>query len=262
MLDFDPRRDGFSFSNSFRWTDADLGHLAKRLRPLAGAVLGTAGALGGRLARGRGTGVAGALAGGAMGSVGLGDGLVFTIAKQWRTFGLCGGMSLAAIERWPGRTRVPTSALEKDAIRPLLRRRQAETLRRSLPRFVAAWARARLDGTAHPPLGHSLVREVESAAAQIESGRPAVLGVVGDSPDPFANHQVVAFGVERLASGGARFTIYDPNAPGQTRHVTARPLASDPSKTDVTTDIPTGPRARGCHLSTRRNWLASVLHVM
>lgn len=262
VLDFDPSRDGFSFANSFRWTDADLSHLAKRLRPLAAVALGAAGALGGRLAGGRGTATAGALAGGALGGGGLGDGLVVTVAKQWRTFGLCGGMALASVERWPARGRIATAELERDAIRPLLRRRQAETLRRSLPRFVTAWARARLDGTEHPRLGRSLVREVESAAMQIESGRPAILGLVGDAPDPFANHQVVAYGVERLASGGAVFTVYDPNAPGLSRRVTAQPLAEDPARTDVSTDIPTGPRARGVHLSTRRHWLATVLHVM
>ncbi|MEL6615452.1 MAG: hypothetical protein AAFQ43_06930, partial [Bacteroidota bacterium] len=222
MLDFDPARDGFSFANSFRWTDADLDHLAARLRPLAAVTFGAAGGLMGRFARGRGSASAGAVAGGAAGGLGLGDGLVVAIATRWRTFGLCGGMSLAAIERWPARGRVPTSALERDAMRPLFRRRQAETLRRSLPRFGLAWARARLDGTAHPPLGRSLVAAVESAAAQVESGRPAILGLVGDSPDPFANHQVVAFGVERHDSGGATFAVYDPNAPSQTRHIRAR----------------------------------------
>ena len=104
---------------------------------------------------------------------------------------------------------------------------------------------------------------MERAASQIESGRPVVLGVVGDAPDPFSNHQVVAFGVERgEAAGEATFHVYDPNAPGQTRRVRTALLASDPSRTAVTTDIPTGPRLHGCHISSRRGWLATVIVVM
>ena len=261
FLPFDPRRDGFSFANSFAWTDDDLSHLSARLRPLAAGLFGTVGALVGS-ARGRRAALAGGVAAGGAGVAGIGDGVVRTVATRWRTFGLCGGMALAAVERWNSGGQVPTWDLEKDAMRPLLRRRQAETLRRSLPRFAALWTRAKLDGTRHPPLGASLAREVESAARQIESGRLAILGVIGDSPDPFSNHQVVAFGVQRLASGGATFSVYDPNAPGATRLVHARPLAGDLSRTNVTTDIPTGPRARGCHISTRPGWLATVIHVM
>ena len=280
VLDFDPSRDGFAFANSFTWTPADLDELARRLRPLAGAALGGLGALAGGAARGPRAAALGGAAGAAAGALGGLDGAVRAVAQRWRSFGLCGGMALAAVERWAPEARglvarrTPTASLEKDAVRALVRRRQAETLRGSLLRFGALWARARLDGTAHPPLGHQLARDVERVARQIEGGRPALLGLVGDAPDPFTNHQVVAFGVERLApeasgggalgggTGGALFHVYDPNAPGQTRHVRARPLAADPRRTDVWTDLPTGPRARGCHLSTRPNWLATVLHVM
>ena len=269
VLPFDPARDGFAFANSFTWTDDDLAELARRLRPLAGAALGGLGAAAGALARGPRAAAAAGAAGAVLGATGAADGLVRAVARRWRTFGLCGGMALAAVERWapspeaPGllARRTPTARLEKDAVRPLLRRRQAETLRRSLWRFGTLWLRARLDGTAHPPLGLQLRAEVEGAARQIEAGRPALLGLVGDAPDPFTNHQVVAFGVERDASG-ATFLVYDPNAPGQTRHVRARTLTGDPTRTDVWTDIPTGPRARGVHLSTRPNWLATVIHVM
>ncbi|WP_143536800.1 hypothetical protein [Rubricoccus marinus] len=262
VLDFDPARDGFSFTNSFVWTDADLGELARRLRPLSALALAASGAVGGRLLGRRASGV-GAVAGGAAGAAGGGDVLVRGIAQRWRSFGLCGGMALAAAERWHARGSVPTASLTKDAMRSLLRRRQAETLRASLPRFVAAWARARLDGSAHPPLAEAMAREVEHAARKIESGRLVVLGLVGDAPDPTRNHQVVAFGVERgEASGEATFHVYDPNAPGQTRFIRTARLGSDPSRTDISTDIPTGPTARGFRISTRPNWLATILVVM
>lgn len=259
VLPFDPRRDGFSFTNSFEWTDADLDELARRLRPLTVSAFAALGGLAGRL---NGRGVAGAASGGGLAAIG-GGALVRRIARQWRTFGLCGGMSLAAVERWEAASPVPTWQLEKGAMRPLLRRRQAETLRHSLGQFVRQWAVARWDGTEAPPLGDGLAEAVERAARQIESGRPVILGLVGDSPDPFANHQVVAFGVERGAGPAeATFLVYDPNAPGVTRHVHTALAPHDARRTAVRTDIPTGPRASGCHLSTRPGWLASVLMVM
>lgn len=263
LLAFDPARDGFSFANSFTWTDADLDHLARRLRPASAAALALLGGGAGALA-GRKPGATGAVAGGALGGLGLGDALVRRVAQNWKTFGLCGGMSLAAVERWEAKSPTPTSALERDAMRPLLRRRQAETLRRSLPRFLAEWAIARWDRTEHPPLGARLVREVALARRRIEAGHPVILGLVGDSPDPFANHQVVAFGVEPgHGPAEATFFVYDPNAPGVTRHVRTGLASGDPRRTAIWTDLPTGPRASGhCHLSTRPNWLASVFVVM
>ncbi len=262
VLAFDPARDGFSFTNSFAWTEDDLDHLSRRLRPLSALALAGAGAAGGRLA-GRKASGAGAIVGGGVGAAGLGDGIVRGIAQRWRSFGLCGGMALAAVERWPARGRVATASLAKEPLRSLLRRRQAETLRVSLGRFMALWTRARLDGSAHPPLAKAMAASVEHAARVIEGGRPVVLGLVGDAPDPTRNHQVVAFGVERgAASGEATFHVYDPNAPGLTRFIHTARLASDPRRTDVSTDIPTGPTARGFRISTRPGWLATILVVM
>ena len=259
VLPFDPSRDGFSFSNSFAWTDADLDELTRRLRPLTVGALAGLGGLAGRLRGATGAGAAGGAGVGALG----GGALVRRIAQNWKTFGLCGGMSLAAVERWTAGSPVPTWSLEKSAMRPLLRRRQAETLRHSLVRFVRQWAVARWDGTASPPLGRELAEAVDRATAQIEGGRPVLLGLIGDAPDPFANHQVVAFGVERgPGPAEATFFVYDPNAPGVTRHVRTALAPGDPRRTHVRTDLPTGPRAHGCHLSTRPGWLASVLVVM
>jgi hypothetical protein len=100
---------------------------------------------------------------------------------------------------------------------------------------------------------------VETARRAIDTGRPVILGLIGDAPDPFEMHQVVAFGYKEMpgsefqqeAESGAhsnamRFDVYDPNAPGQRRHVTA---AVTGTRTNITTDLPTGPRKRGYHLS-------------
>ena len=265
VLAFDPAVDGFSFANSFRWRESDIDVLADGLRPLTLGVLGLAGFGAGRAAGGGRGGALGAAAGVGLGALGLGPALVRAVATRWRSFGLCGGMALTAAERWPNRGGTRTCELGREPLRPLLWRRQRETLRRSLPRFLASWLAARADGSAHPPLGERLTGEVQRAVAQIEAGRPVVLGLVGDAPDPFSNHQVVAFGVAHgPGPADATFLVYDPNAPAATRHVRTALLASDPSRTDVTTDLPTGPRAAGhrCHISTRQGRLATILTVV
>ena len=259
-LDFDPARDGFAFRNRFEWTDADLSVLDRRLRPLASAAVGAAAAIGGAAAGPVGA-AAGAVAGAAVGATGLGGALVRAVARQWGSFGLCGGMALAAIERWPQAGRVPTSALQADALRPLLRRRQEATLRAALPRFAAEWARARRWGPAEAPLAASLARELDRIEATLRGGRPALVGLVGDAPDPFANHQVVVFGMDRTGPVSASLDVYDPNGPGQTRWIRTASGARA-GTTSVATSLPTGRRPDGSvHISTRAHGLTHLFEI-
>jgi len=245
-LSFDPVTDGFSFVNRFAWTHDDLVQLSGELR-LAVAAAGAsvtgaaAGAAGGRRAV-----LPGALVGGALGAT-LGAALVVGLARRWPEFGLCGGMASAAIERWGNTDGRPTAELDRDEVRDLLRRRQGATIRSAGARFVGYWLGARLLGgdSISPPFGAALAREAERAKRMIDAGRPVVLGLVGNAPDPFEMHQVVAFGY-RDQGGETRFDVYDPNAPGAVRHVTT---ATDHGRTRVTTDLPTGPGRRGFHLS-------------
>ncbi len=254
-LDFDPQRDGFSFGNRYTWTDGDLAILSKRLRPLSAVPVALAAAAGGR-ATGRTAGAAAALAAGAgLGTAGAGDGIVQAVARRWPTFGLCGGMALAAIERWPARD-LPTSDLKADPLRALLRKRQERTLRASLPRFAFWWLRARAsrgpDGWAEP-----LQAELDRVRESLASGRPALVGLVGDAPDPFALHQVVAFGIERSGPLDAVLQVYDPNAPGQTRTITTAP-GGRPGHSAISTTIPTGLHGGRAHISTRPHHLAHL----
>ncbi len=259
-LDFEPSRDGFSFPNSFRWTPGDLDVLAGALRPISGLPIVASAALGGRVGgRTKGALVAGA-AGLGLARAGAGDGIVQAVARRWPTFGLCGGMALAAIERWPQRGRVATADLPAGPMRALLRRRQEATLRTSLGTFARYWARVRFvpSNTPHAPFADDLRRELDAVERTLGAGRPVLLGLVGDSPDPFANHQVVAFGIERRGPLAATIEVYDPNAPGQTRHVTTAP-APTPGRTAISTDLPTGRSASGrCHISTRPGHLSHV----
>lgn len=253
-LDFDPRRDGFSFGNRYTWTPDDLDLLTRRLRPLSSVPVALGAALGGLVSSTRG-GLAGLALGAGLGKVGAGDGVVKAIAQRWPTFGLCGGMALAAIERWPARD-VPTSDLAPTPLRPLLRKRQERTLRASLPRFAGWWLRARAssgpDGWAGP-----LEHELDQIERTLLAGRPALVGLVGDAPDPFALHQVVAFGLDRRGPVDATISIYDPNAPGQTRTITT--AASDRAGgSAISTTIPTGIHKGRAHISTRPHHLAHL----
>ncbi|MEM1042509.1 MAG: hypothetical protein AAGI91_07750 [Bacteroidota bacterium] len=254
-LDFDPARDGFAFANSFRWTEADLDFLDRMVRPLSTAGAALLPAAGAALTGGtRGFAAGGALGLG-LGRAGLGTGLVRAAARQWASFGLCGGMALAAAERWPHRGGLPTAELKQEHVRPLLWRRQARTLRASGPAFARHWLAARLG---RPTPSADLRREWDGIRRQIDAGRPVVLGLAGDAPDPFSQHQVLAFG---YAGGSDQDTlfVYDPNAPGKERTIA---IALSGAETSLTTDLPVGPTARGgYHVSTRPGRLSMVFRV-
>ncbi len=255
-LDFEPSRDGFSFPNRYTWTDDDLGVLASRLRAVTAVPVALGAGLGGAVSGPVG-GLAGLAVGAVLGRAGLGDGVVRTVAQRWSTFGLCGGMALAAIERWPQSDgAVATADLRPGPLRALLRRRQERTLRASLPRFAGWWLRA-LASRNPDGWADALGQELDRVEARLGAGRPVLLGLVGDAPDPFALHQVVAFGIERRGPLAATLSVYDPNAPGQTRTVTTAPTS--PGRAAIATTLPTGRAPTGrVHISTRPHHLAHV----
>ena len=260
-LDFDPARDGFSFPNRYTWTDDDLRTLASRLRAASAVPVALGAGLGGAVSGPVG-GLAGLAVGAALGRAGLGDGLVRAVARRWSTFGLCGGMALAAVERWPrGEGAAPTADLRPGPLRALLRRRQERTLRASLPRFAGWWLRA-LASRDPDGWADAVASELDRLEARLASGRPALLGLVGDAPDPFALHQVVAFGIERRGRLDATIDVYDPNAPGATRAITTAPGAS-PGRAAISTTLPTGRSATTgrAHISTRPGHLAHLFAI-
>lgn len=254
-LDFDPARDGFSFANAFRWTETDLASLSRMLRPLSGAVAAVLPAAGGALTGGWRGLAGGAALGAGLAWAGLGVGLVRAGGQRWPSFGLCGGMALAAAERWPHRAGLPTADLRPEPMRALLWRRQAHTLRASGASFLRYWVTARL-GRAR--FGEALLEEWAYIRQQIDAGRPVVLGLVGDAPDPFAQHQVLAFGYAGDDDRGTLY-VYDPNSPGEEKSI-AFTVADGHAR--ITTDLPTGPtRAGGYHISTRPGGLDMVFAV-
>ena len=259
VLDFEPTRDGFGFVNAFAWTEEDLVYLNEELQPFMRSLTLALPALAGGVSGGRRGLVAGALGGAAALALRLPDAAIRGVARHWASFGLCGGMALAAAERWPVRLGRPTAELQREHIRALLRRRQARTIRASGRTFVRYWLAA-LAGPAYAlPFGDALERELATLRTRIDSGRPVVLGLVGDTPDPFAMHQVVAFGYETQGDGTTRLFVYDPNSPGRTRHIEAR---VDEGRVHLRTDLTTGPRRRGgYHISREQGRLSMVFVV-
>lgn len=253
-LDFDPARDGFSFPNSFHWTEADLSFLDRMTRPLSTAGAALLPAAGAAFAGGARGLAAGGTLGLALGRAGLGAGLVRAATRRWASFGLCGGMALAAAERWPRQVGLPTAELRQANVRLLLWRRQARTLRASGATFVRYWLATRLRRN---DFGEALRREWIGIREQIDAGRPVVLGLVGDAPDPFSQHQVLAYGYAGADDRGTVF-VYDPNRPGEEKTIAFTWAGSDAR---ITTDLPTGPTANGYHISTRTGHLDMVFRV-
>ena len=259
VLNFDPARDGFGFVNTFAWTEEDLVYLNEELRPLMRSLTLGLPAVAGAASGGRRGLMAGALGGAAALALRLPDAAIRGMARRWASFGLCGGMALAAAERWPARLGRPTAELQREHIRALLRRRQAMTIRASGLTFIRYWLVA-LAGPAYAlPFGDALERELATLRAHIDSERPVVLGLVGDTPDPFALHQVVVFGYEATADGNTRLFVYDPNSPGRTRHIEAQ---VDAGRVRLRTDLTTGPRRRGGYHISREQGRLSIIFVV
>ena len=158
--------------------------------------------------------------------------------------GLCGGMCFAAADRFLRGDTPPAGATPPPAGTPLfdeIAHRQLDSLELGLTplRFWLAAARRR----AGRWTVSEQVREWRAIRADIDGGRPAMLGLVRSAAvNPLeltTNHQVVGYAYE---AGAARATIwiYDPNHPGRD-DVTDR--AADRGRLDRT---PTPRATRRC----------------
>ncbi|MDX1530891.1 MAG: hypothetical protein R3362_05135, partial [Rhodothermales bacterium] len=134
---------------------------------------------------------------------------------------------------------------------------QERTLRASIPRFLRYWVPVRLLPPYVPaaPFAAPFLREWARIRARIDAGRPAVLGLVGDAPDPFGQHQALAFGYARRPGGG-EMTVYDPNGPGRTHTIS---FTIEGRRLHLRTDLRTGRRKDGrAHISTLPGHLSMV----
>lgn len=155
-------------------------------------------------------------------------------AGFWGTFGLCGGMSWAALDHFVAGTTVPTHSTipgQGTELFSRLVRRQADSLGQTeLLRRVVTWQvlpdsgqwwRFWLDN-AGKLVEH---REWPQLRASLDDGRPESLclirsrGVGGIAK----NHQVVATGYEITPNGRVDIDLYDPNHPGMSPKVSFEP---------------------------------------
>ena len=134
--------------------------------------------------------------------------------------GLCGGMCFAAADRYVRGEAAPDGVDAPARGTPLfgeIARRQLDSFDRlavAPARFLSTSARL-ARGWWHP---RDQVRELRAVLADINAGRPAMVGLVrAVGIDPFgltANHVVVGYTYEVEARHG-RLGIYDPNHPGR-----------------------------------------------
>jgi hypothetical protein len=131
--------------------------------------------------------------------------------------GLCGGMCFAAADRFLRGEAPPTDVAPPARGTPLfdeIARRQLDSLEFGVVPLRFWWTAARL--RAGRWVGHDQVREWRAIRAELDAGRPAMVGLVRSAAaSPFAltvNHQVLAFAYE-AGSAEATLRIYDPNHP-------------------------------------------------
>lgn len=145
-------------------------------------------------------------------------------AQFWGTFGLCGGMSWAALDRFLAGGEAPAEASSPQPGSELfseLVKRQVDSMRRQqmigrcltwqlLPAKAPWWLpwtegiQEKTGRREWPVLRSSLDRKVPVSLTLIR-----VAGV----SDPSDNHQVVAIGYERETNGVVMVRLYDPNHP-------------------------------------------------
>ena len=209
---FDPETNGFAFTNSWGFNEADRQVLRDTFAKYLtwGGILGTAT-----------FGLAGAL---------FVPFAILAIRKKTEDvlsqdrYGLCGGMSFAALDYFRSAMPAPRGEHSSDhpgpenPLRSYIWRRQLESLASDLPRFFA-WLISLNYVPSFWPFGGGAERllarterEWAKLKTSLDSGNPVPLGLVRDTAYVFDNHQVLATGYE--ASGSqATIYLYDPNYP-------------------------------------------------
>lgn len=223
---FDPRTHGFTFLNNFP----------------GGAVVAEA-ARQGRLHELTGIPLPGALRQLAN---------IAQSASFWGSFGLCGGMSWAALDRYfTGRlAKDDPPAKPGNPLFSELVKRQIDSMKRTaligrclrwqvLPERTPSWLFWK-DGV-HELTGR---REWPDLKSSIDRGLPASLTLIRASgvANPSINHQVVAIGYEKGEGNNISVRLCDPNHP---RSVTALNLRFEPGGNLVNCSLTTGESVRG-----------------
>ncbi len=136
------------------------------------------------------------------------------------SFGLCGGMSFAAADYFlahkapPLDTRPPTQGTP---LYTYLYKRQATSIgpMGAMGLKFIQWMRLPTTGAGST---HELtLQELPGIVAALSRHEPVVLGLVlvtaAETPEPWHNHQVLAYGLDESVAGRTDIRIYDPNFP-------------------------------------------------
>jgi len=210
---FVPETDGFAFGNWWEFTEAERRWLhAEFAKALTlGQILGTA-------------------ALGAAGSIAVVPG-IRAIRKRIETtlseaaFGLCGGMSFAALDYFRSPRSVPRGNGPRDwpppgdPLREHIWLRQVDSFVSDLARLYA-WVillnyvpKSRLAGGRAGGLLARTKKEWDKLKTEVDAGNPVPLMLVRDTKDAFENHQVLATGYEPTGTNQGVIYLYDPNCP-------------------------------------------------
>ena len=209
--DFDPKEYGFAFNNSWNFDAAEEKDLYETFA--------------GYLNRGT---IAGTLMFGPLGSFSIAMGIL-ALRRQMKvhltstsTFGLCGGMSFAALDyhkagRQP--SKMPHPPDPGTELHHYIWQRQRDSLIHDGAKFLA-WVLA----LKYPHLLLSLrgpawvqdqsEKEWGKLTRSVNQGEPIPIGLVRDTNNVFDDHQVLAIGYEGTFAHGEIF-LYDPNCSGR-----------------------------------------------
>lgn len=166
----------------------------------------------------------------------------------WNGWGLCGGMSWGALDRFLGGEPVPDGSASPDPDGELFQElvhRQLDSFRGldMISRCLDWQSRAERrrwwdprDTTWRMTLHHWPILKWH-----IDAGRPASLTLIRTQTNPSDNHQVLATAYCEDSRGIGRVALYDPNHPDQTPTIALRLVGPDAGRCAQST----GERLRG-----------------
>lgn len=148
-------------------------------------------------------------------------------------YGMCGGMAFAAADyyaagrpppRGDGYADIPTDDTPRGrALRDYLWQRQINSLQLNGAQLLYWMAMLHLPEQL-PFAGADWLldrvrEEWPQLKAHIDAGRPWPLCLIGSSPSPFDNHQVLAIGYDDPGDGTGVISVYDMNGPGKAQTI-------------------------------------------
>jgi hypothetical protein len=209
-IDFRPETNGFAFVNSFEFTDPERAALLARIAPTVDLALADLGPFGlaARLTAVRDK----------LGSIAL--------SAMPQRYGLCGGIAFAAADYFRSGMPIPRGSGPNDQpppgspLRDYLWQRLLQSWELNGVTFLEWKARLLFLPQRWPfDAGPAALRrrsEQQWAALQvaIDGGSLVPVGLVGERADPFLDHQVLAYGYDRLGERSGTIYVYDSNCPG------------------------------------------------